>query len=140
MTSHTVELPAASVEPAARGIAERRKIVSALLYLLGGLFVLVAGGLMFGARPDRLQVAGGASFWMVVLFGSARWFQVRARRVLAAGRLAATDPTYSWHLTDRLIVAIDGQGAPRTDLSFKISAAQRAMLTAVPRARVVPPQ
>src|SRR5690606_34559438 len=57
-----------------------------------------------------------------------------ASRATRAGNLAKQDPSYTWRLSGKYIIAADAAGAPHPELSFKLNRKLRTMLLALPRA------
>jgi hypothetical protein len=132
-------LPSQSISPIAESVAKRLRTFATIYFVLGGLFCL--SGLSMLSRPSPVspsEAVLGAAFWVLVM----GWIGVRARRkaagVLAAGQTAAVDPSIAWYLRDLMLVAVDGNGAPRPDLSFKIRPQHRTMLSVLPTARALP--
>jgi hypothetical protein len=80
----------------------------------------------------------GLGFWMLIFGAFAAKFIGNARRASAASAAARSrNVDYSFHLTGRMIVVADANGAPLPNRTFKISRKSRAMLLAVPKATVV---
>jgi hypothetical protein len=141
MFGETIPIPAPRVEPVALEAASRGKTVAAVLFFVAAVFVFAAVGMVLdgtsnGGRGESSMVAG-VLFWLVMIALVAMRFVKNAARATAAARRAKVDPSSRWFLVGNTIVGGDSTGAPRPDLTFKISNKLRAMLLAVPRATVV---
>jgi hypothetical protein len=132
-----IALPPAAVAQAATSVESTAKSVAALVFWLDGLFALGAIAMTTREPRDLGTMVFGFGFWVVLLTWCGLRFVRRARVAGVAGRIATTDASTTWLLQDRMIVAVDAAGIPAPARSFKISRKLRAVLTAVPSARVV---
>lgn len=134
----SVELPAASVVQAATGAIRSAKSALAGMFWVDGILLISPFAVLGSNKTDKEGIMFGLAFWILV----AGLFTLRFWRRLATTRraetAAKTNPVITWRLLDnRQIVAIDGNGIPQIELSFKISRGMRDILLAVPEARVV---
>ncbi|HEY5944087.1 MAG TPA: hypothetical protein VIV40_01285, partial [Kofleriaceae bacterium] len=123
--------------------ASGSKSVAAVLLF----FCVIFGIAMLGALGDDSDKTkdsaenAGRIVGMLLFAGVPGAFGFRAARNASragkAGKLATTEPSYSFRLSGKYIIVADGNGAPRPELSFKINRKLRTMLLAVPRAEVV---
>jgi hypothetical protein len=151
MTFESVEIPAERLPPVANDQASSSKTAAAVLIFVGALLCFAMVGALFDGelKPDKeltdsAEAAGDVVGFVIGIFlitGLPAVFGFRAARnasrATRAGKLAATDPSYTWRLSGKFIFAADAAGVPRPELSFKINKKLRAMLMAIPRASVV---
>jgi hypothetical protein len=150
MTTESIAIPAERVPPVARDMASSSKSIAGVLFFLGAIVAIGAlGALGEGTHDDdrpknSAEAAGnavGAVLGAGIIFGVPGWFGFRAARnasrATRAASVAKTDPSYTWRLAGKYIIAADGHGAPHPELSFKINGKLRTMLLALPRANVV---
>lgn len=140
MNVESIEIPASRVPPVATDAASASKVWAGVLLFFGVLFVIgvVAGPPeQTGAETDPVSMLlGGGILAGVVGFLGFRFVR-NASRATRAAALAQTEQRFTWWISGKHIVAADQHGAPRPELSFKISGKLRTMLLAVPRADVV---
>lgn len=150
VTTESIAIPAERVPPVAKDMASTSKNIAAVLLFLCGLLAIATISVAVGDTPsgdldapkNSAEAAGHAVGMIIVIAlfaGLPGWFGLRAARnasrATRAANLAASDPSYTWQLSGKYIVAVDAQGAPRPELSFKVSGKLRTMLLAVPRAQ-----
>jgi hypothetical protein len=135
--AESIELPAESVVQAAEKTAQSGKSSLAAMFWLDGIFLLSPLALLGSYKGDKGQLAFGLGFWILVcgLITLRIWRRMRGAR--AAETAAKTNPSLTWRLNGRQVVAINERNIPQADLSFKISRTMRDILLAVPQARVV---
>ena len=145
MTTESIAIPAERIPPVAK---DQSGTSQAIAGVLG--FVALAFGVAVISSPGEASPGESAAYdagffagviiGMAIIVGLPGLFAFRsarnAKRATRAAGLAQSDPSYRWSLADRWIVAVDGAGIPRPELSFKISRKLRTMLLAVPRAEV----
>lgn len=141
MESDSRELPAASVASAARAMSDRWTLIAIVPAIVAGLFAVTMIAVQFSPHHlEHKHTVGGVIFAGVIfvaLPGSlVIWFLARARHLAGIAKVAETKTTLTWHLAGKSIAATLA-GAPRPDLTFPISRAQRRALPAVPRASLV---
>lgn len=152
MTLESIAVPAERVPPVASDMASSSKtLAGVLLFFCAIMAIAMIGGLAdgktFGADDpptDSAEATGnavGVIIGIALVAGLPGWFGFRAARnasrATRAGNLAKSDPSYTWRLSGKYIIAADAHGAPRPELSFKVNRKLRTMLLAVPRAEVV---
>lgn len=145
MNIESIEVRAERVPPVATDMASGSKTVAAVLFFLSAVLALGVFGMSFDDKKEALgddsAEAAGAVIGFLLIVGLPGLLGFRharnASRATRAGKLAQTDLHYTWRLSGKYIIAADGNGAPRPELSFKISRKLRTMLLAVPRAEVV---
>lgn len=145
MSVESVSLRAERVPPVATDMASSSKSFAAVLLFVCIVLALGVFGMSVEEQKETLgddsAEAAGAVFGFLLIVGIPGLFGFRharnASRATRAGKLAQTDPSYTWRLSGKYIIAADGTGAPRPELSFKINSKLRTMLLAVPRAEVV---
>lgn len=152
MTTESIAVPAERIPPVASDMASSSKSVAGVL-----LFVCVIMAIaMFSVVTDDPRGTGGYEpansaeaaghavgtvLGALIVVAVPAWFGVRAAqnasRATRAGNVAKTDPSYTWRLSGKYIIAADGHATPHPELSFKVNGKLRTMLLAVPRAEVV---
>lgn len=148
MSIESISIPAERVPPVASDMASSSKTVAGVL---GFVTLIVAVAVISVIADDKHEVirdsAEAAGYhvgqWIgfmlfvglpgLIAFRAAR----NASRAGRAGTLAKTNPSYTWQLAGKYVIAADAAGAPHPELSFKINEKLRTMLLAVPRAEVV---
>lgn len=151
MNVESIQIPPERIPPVAKEAASGSKTIAGVLFF----FTVIAALAMFGTLTDETrnerrrsgdsaEEAGrkvGEVIGVLLFAGLPALFAFRsARNASRATRsiaLAASDQRYSFRLSGKHIITADPHGAPRPDLSFKISGKLRTMLLAVPRAEVV---
>jgi hypothetical protein len=95
----------------------------------------------FTDNPSDTGEKTGMILGAVALAGIPGLFGFRAARnasrATRAAQIAKTEPSYTWRLSGKYIIAADPAGVPHPELSFKVNAKNRTMLLALPRAEVV---
>jgi hypothetical protein len=143
MHVESIEIPAERVPPVATDASGAAKNVAAVVFFIMFIFVVAAIGVMTGGstkssgETDGVSLAFGMLFWVGLFAFIGFRFARNASRATRAANLAKTDPRYTWRLSGKHVIAADGAGVPRPDVSFKINGKLRTMLLAVPRAEVV---
>ena len=144
MNVESIPIPSERIPPVATEAAGAAKNLAAVFLVFAAIVVLAGIGMAAEGKPPSGDddMGGGA-----MLFGLLFWLSIpsllglrfvrMARRATRAARLAAQDSATTWRLAGKLIVAADGAGVPRPEVSFKISQKLRTMLLAIPRAEVV---
>ena len=144
MSDEPVRIPPERIVPIAKETSSSGKTVGSVFCFILGL-VAICGVTMItnpsslGDGPsDTTGTIVGLGFWMLVFGAIAAKFIGNARRANAAAAAAqSTNVEYSFNLTGRMIVVADANNVPLPSRTFKISRKSRAMLLAVPKAKVV---
>jgi len=149
MSIESISVPAERIPPVASDMASSSKVAAGLLGFLA-LIAAVASLSVLGDDKhhevirDAAEAAGynaGTVIGCLLFVGLPGWFGFKAARNASratnAARLAQTNPSYTWQLADKYIIAADAAGVPHPELSFKVNGKLRTMLLAVPRAQVV---
>ena len=144
MNVESIPIPSERIPPVATEAAGAAKNLAAVFLVFAAIIVLAGIGMSLEGKPASGDddVGGGA-----MLFGLLFWLSIpallgirflrMASRATRAARLAAQDPSTTWRLAGKLMIAADGAGVPRPEVSFKISQKLRTMLLAIPRAELV---
>jgi hypothetical protein len=143
MSTDSIAIPAERIPPIATDMSGTSQAIAGVLFFVA----LVFGVAVIGAPAEMPTGESGAydagfiaGFILaaVIAVGVPGWFGFgsarNASRATRAAALAKSDPSYTWTLAGKWIIAADGAGVPRPELSFKISRKLRTMLLAVPRA------
>ena len=139
MADESTALPTDCIEPTARIMAQRYKGFAVLPFCVGAFFLY--GSVSYHVKHGLAHSIFAVVFNLLLTVGVPAWIGVwllrKARRLARTGKLASSDPSFSWHLTGNLIAAGDSRSVPRPDLAFAITGNLRRSLTAVPRATAV---
>lgn len=148
MSVESIPVPAERIPPVASDAASGSKTAAGLL-IFACVIIAIAmlGVLADGTHHEQVRdsaEAAGYNAGQVIAFllfaGLPGWFGFRAARNASRATRAAravSDRSFTWRLSGKYIIAADAGGAPRPELSFKVSGKLRTMLLAVPRAEVV---
>ena len=129
-----IPIPPERVPPIAKEVSSS-KTTWAILFWFGMVLAAITGLGMQPEHGDRSSMFAGFAFWVIVLFAlGVKQYKV-ARRANAAVRLA-DDPTVTWVLAGRELVAYRSNGISMPDASFKLSTSHVTMLTALPKAEL----
>ncbi|HEX5060830.1 MAG TPA: hypothetical protein VFV99_15790, partial [Kofleriaceae bacterium] len=93
-----------------------------------------------GSSKDSAEAAGGVIGALLFAGLPAIWAFRAARnasRATRAANVAKSDPSYTWRLSGKFVIATDGPGVPHPELSFKVNGKIRTMLLALPQAEIV---
>ncbi len=142
--SDSISIPPERLVPIATETSSSGKTIGSIFCFILGI-VVIAGITMLtnpdsfdGNHDDAASTLLGVGFWILIFGAFAAKFIGNARRAGAAAAAAQSqNVAYTFHLTGRMIVAADANGAPLPSRTFRISRKSRAMLLAVPRAAVV---
>lgn len=147
MAVESIQVPAERIPPVASDMAGTSKAVAGVLLFFASVFALAMLGVFLGENPENpvpegsAEAAGywaGAAIALGLVGGVPALFGFRAvrnaSRATRAGNLAKQDPSYTWRLSGKYIIAADAAGAPHPELSFKLNRKLRTMLLALPRA------
>lgn len=127
----SIEIPPERIPPIAKEVASNKQTAAALFWFGALLGTVVAFSM------DRAQDGAGVAFWVMVLFAlGLRQFRIGRRASAAVAR--AADPSSTWVLAGRELVAYATTGMPVPDASFKLSRSHVTMLTALPKAELRP--
>ncbi|HEU4610608.1 MAG TPA: hypothetical protein VFS15_00970 [Kofleriaceae bacterium] len=153
MMTESIAVPAERVPPVASDMASSSKTLAGVLLFFCAIMAIAMIGVVTGDskssandyEPKDSAEAAGHAVGMIIgvglMAGLPGWFGFRAARnasrATRAGNVAKSDPSYTWRLSGKYIIAADGHGAPHPELSFKVNGKLRTMLLAVPRAAVV---
>jgi hypothetical protein len=136
------EIAREAVPAVARSVANRLILVAVVVGFVALGWMAAGVYAAFHPRPSHRA----DSIW-VDLFSFASifvppalpavWALMTALRARRVGKTAAEDPAFSWCLVGKQLIGVDSNGVPRADRSIRITRGLRAILTAVPRARVI---
>jgi len=153
MSVESIKVPSERIPPVAKDMSGTSKSVAGVLLFVTAILLITSIAFAMGDTPpefdrpapkDSAEAAGEAAGTVIVfglfaglpfLFGfrAAR----NASRATRASKVAASDPSYTWRLSGKYIIAADGAGVPRTEVSFKVNGKIRTMLLALPQAELV---
>ena len=150
MTVESINVPSERIPPVAKDMSSSSKSVAGVLLFLTGIVLIMVIATLGGDAPpghdglapakDSAEAAGQV-FGFAIIAGIPFLFGFKAARnasrATRAAKIASTDPSYSWRLSGKYIIACDGAGVPRTEVSFKVNAKIRTMLLALPQAEIV---
>jgi len=122
----SVSLPRAAIAPVAVVVARRAKIVAIITAICCLTFIAFGISQVINDPPTRNDVACG--FWVVVFGVSCVLAVLRAKRVTAAAKRAASEIGSTWTLVGNLVVAADDRNQPLPEHSFKITRGLRKLL------------
>jgi len=150
MTVESIKVPSERIPPVAKDMSSSSKSVAGVLLFLTGIVLIMVIATLGGDAPpgndglapakDSAEAAGQV-FGFALIAGIPFMFGFKAARnasrATRAAKLAGTDPSYSWRLSGKFIIATDGAGVPRPEVSFKVNGKIRTMLLALPQAEIV---
>jgi hypothetical protein len=150
MTTDSIPIPANRVPPVASDMAGSSKTNAGVLFFVAAIVFIAMLGVLadgdktsekYGSDAEKAGEKVGQMIAVVLFGGLPGWFGFKAARnasrATRAGKVASTDPSYTFRLAGKFIIAADGAGVPHPELSFKINPKLRTMLLAVPHAEVV---
>jgi len=148
MNVESIQVPAERVPPVASDMAGSSKVIAGVLFFVAAICAIAMFGALTEGTPDRprdsAEAAGfkvGQVIGVMLFAGLPAWFAFRsarnASRATRAGNVAKADPSYTFRLSGKYMIAADGAGVPHPELSFKVNGKNRTMLLALPRAELV---
>jgi len=149
MNVESIPVPSERVPPIATDMAGSSKVIAGVLAFVCVICAIAMLGALSdnkaSRRPsDSAEAAGyqvGQIIGVLLFAGVPAYFAFRsgrnASRATRAAQVAKTEPTYTWRLSGKYIIAADPAGVPRPELSFKVNGKNRTMLLALPRAEVL---
>jgi hypothetical protein len=151
MNPDYVEIPLERLPSVANEQSSSSKSVAGVLLFLCAVAILSAIGMATDGNAEPGDTAsesasagariGGALFGLLIFAGLPARYGIRAARnasrATRAAKIVATDPSYTWRLSGKDVLASDSTGMPHPEVSFTVNGKLRKALLHVPRASVV---
>jgi hypothetical protein len=125
-----VQIPPERVPPIAKEVSSTKQTWMILFWFVSALALILGLGWQGHDASERFM---GATFWFVVSFA----LGLKHYKIMRCANRAlerAADPTVTWTLAGRDLLAYTDRGVSVPDASFKLSHGQVTMLTALPSA------